>query len=96
MIIAGTTLRGKWQWSWGNRQTDAVNRDGVQPVLELGKAKQWAPLTDLFRSADEYTGWECVSVASHVLEGQASYRFAYGDDVEYFAYLVILRTHRVN
>ena len=96
VVIAGTTLGAEWQWSWGNKQTDAVNRDGMRPVLELGEAKQWTPITSLFRTADEYTGWECASVASHVLGGQANYRFAYGDNDEYFAYLVILRTHRVN
>lgn len=94
VITAGTTLNNRWQWSWGNAKTGPRNRNSTKPVFEFGEEKGWSGITDLFRDADEYTGWECVSVASHILNGQATYRFSYGENDEYFAYLVILRTQR--
>jgi len=95
VLMVGSTLNGRWQWSWGNKNTDERNRVGLQPVFDFGEHRQWSALTTLFQDADNYTGWECASVAAHLLDGQATYRFAYGDNKEYFAYLVILRTQRV-
>ncbi|MEK6398976.1 MAG: hypothetical protein V4734_12880 [Terriglobus sp.] len=95
VITAGSVQDNRWQWSWGNMRTDSRNREGTQPIIEFGREKEWSGITDLFRDADKYTGWECAAVASHILNGQAVYRFAYGDNDEYFAYLVILKTQRI-
>ena len=95
VITAGTTRENQWEWSWGNLKSDSRSREAIHPILEFGKEKEWSGITTLFLDADEYTGWECVSVAAHLLNGQAIYRFAYGDNKENFAYLVILKTQRI-
>jgi hypothetical protein len=43
-------------------------------VHELGAEKQWDNLTTSFLPNDEHIGWECVSIASHLLGGIGVYR----------------------
>lgn len=94
VTIAGSTKGHRWQWR-GNKQAVTVDRLGTQTVKDFGEERQWDALRTPFLEADEYTGWECASIASHLIDGQAAYRFAFGDDDEYFAYLVITQTERI-
>jgi hypothetical protein len=43
-------------------------------VHELGEEKDWDRLTTLFLPNDENVGWECASIANHLLGGIGAYR----------------------
>jgi hypothetical protein len=66
----------------------------MQEVNEFGQEKKWEKLTTLFLNNDEYLGWECASIASHVLNGIGAYRCPSGDGN--FVYVVILSSRFVN
>jgi hypothetical protein len=58
-------------------------------VQEFGASKEWSDLTSRFLTNDEYLGWKCASVASHILNGLFVYRCP-TDDAGDFLYLVVL------
>jgi hypothetical protein len=93
MQVVGSTKGDSWEWSWGNPHIPEACKARMLEVKEFGAAKQWARLTSLFLTNDEYLGWECASVASHILNGIGAYRCpAEGD----FVYLVVLSAKFVN
>lgn len=72
--VAGSTTPESWEWSWGNENLPLACRKRMGEVYSLGEEKGWDRLTTLFLESDEYIGWECASVASHVLGGIGVYR----------------------
>ena len=76
MLIAGSGL--------GETRTLTVIAAVIgEKIRKFGLAQGYTHLSTLFLGADEYTGWACASMASHILSGQAVYRFSYGDGDEY-------------
>ncbi len=72
--VVGSTTVESWEWSWGNETLPTVCRTRMSLVFEFGEQKQWNRLTTLFLENDEYVGWECASVASHILGGIGVYK----------------------
>ena len=73
--IVGTTEGSSWQWSWANRNIPAHKKRDMEKVREFGEANGLEKLTSGFLDADEYTGWEMVAVAAHILDGPGAYSF---------------------
>jgi hypothetical protein len=95
--VAGSTTPQSWEWSWGNENLPLACRTRMGKIYELGEEKQWERLTTLFLESDEYIGWECASVASHVLNGIGVYRCPTTDgDEEDAVYVVVLSAEFVN
>ena len=89
MQVVGTIQEDTWQWSWSNRSLPLRSRERLSAVKQLGMQKSWMRLTAPFLNSDEYFGWDCASIASHILDGEAAYRCPTEDG---FVYLVILST----
>lgn len=95
--VVGSTTPQSWEWSWGNENLPVVCRTRMGAVYELGEQRQWERLTTLFLESDQYVGWECASVASHVLNGIAVYRCPNsGGSEEDAVYVVVLSAEFVN
>lgn len=95
--VAGSTTQQSWEWSWGNENLPTICRKRMGLVHALGEEKQWDRLTTLFLESDEYVGWECASVASHVLGGIGVYRCPNSGGTEEDAvYVVVLSAEFVN
>lgn len=88
MQVIGTSSKDSWEWSWGNPYFKGVCSQRVGEVRQFGEEKGWANLTTLFLPSEEYLGWECASIAVHLLGALAAYRCPDGDGV--FTYLAIL------
>jgi hypothetical protein len=95
MQVVGSTQGDSWEWSWGNKNYPTVCRRFIQQVKSFGVEKQWNKLTTLFLDNDEYLGWECASIANHVLGGIAAYRCPSGGKGD-FVYVVVLSSRFVN
>jgi hypothetical protein len=96
MQVVGSTQDDSWEWSWGNITYPLACRWLMQEVKAFGEEKQWERLTTLFlNNPDEYLGWECASIANHVLNGIGAYRCPSGGDGN-FVYVVILSARFVN
>lgn len=80
MQVAGSTAGDTWQWSWSHPNTPSISREHMCVVHELGTAKQWERLNSSFLPNDEYVGWECASIASHLLGGIGVYRCPTSDN----------------
>jgi hypothetical protein len=93
MQVVGSSQGDSWQWSWGNPNYPDACKDKMGAVRNLGEEKQWRRLTQLFLECDEYTGWACTSIASHILRGIGAYRCPseFG-----FVYLVVVSSEFVN
>jgi len=74
MQVVGSIQGDSWEWSWGNSNFPDTCRRRMSEVNDFGEEKQWEQLTTLFLTSDEYVGWECASVACHVLNGEGAYR----------------------
>lgn len=85
VTVVGTTKGDRWQWTWANRNFEDRSRLGMEKVREFGEVHGFAKLTTPFLDADEHTGWEMTSIASHVLKAFGSYRFPTDEG---FCYLV--------
>jgi len=85
VTVVGTTKGNRWQWTWANRNFEERSRIGMEKVREFGEANGYKQLTTAFLDADEHTGWEMTSIASHVLKALGSYRFPTDEG---FCYLV--------
>ncbi|WP_433974574.1 DUF6882 domain-containing protein [Tunturiibacter lichenicola] len=95
MQVVGSSQGDSWEWSWGNANFPDICRRAMQEVKTFGAEKQWHNLATLFLENDEYLGWECAAIASHVLNGVATYRCPSGSAGDY-VYLVILSSRFVN
>ena len=73
--IVGTTEGDSWEWGWANKNLKTHTTVDIEKVREFGKANRYDKLTIAFLDADEYTGWEMISIAVHVLQSPGSYRF---------------------
>jgi hypothetical protein len=93
--VVGTTVGDSWEWAWGNQNLPDACRHLLCEIHLLGKEKGWEKLTTLFLDNDEYLGWECTSIANHVLNGIGSYRCPNSDESG-FVYVVILSSRFVN
>jgi hypothetical protein len=93
MQVVGSVHCDSWEWSWGNPNFPIACRTKIQEVKAFGEEKRWEKLTTLFLDNDDYLGWECAAIASHVLNGEAVYRCPTGKD--HFVYLVILSSRFV-
>jgi hypothetical protein len=91
--VVGSTEKDSWEWSWGNTNLPEICKTRMNEVFNFGKEKGWARLTTLFLENDQYTGWECVSIASHLLKGLGVYRC--GDEEE-AVWVVVLGCEFVN
>jgi hypothetical protein len=95
--VAGSTTPKSWEWSWGNENFPISCRKRMGAVYALGEEKQWDKLTSLFLEYDEFIGWECASIANHVLNGIGIYRCPNSEGHEEDAvYVVILSAEFVN
>jgi hypothetical protein len=95
-VVGSTTLQS-WEWSWGNANFPDSCRSRMAALREFGEQKEWERLTTLFLESDEYVGWECASVASHILGGLGVYRCPNSGGTERDAvFVVILSAHFVN
>ena len=95
--VVGSTTPESWEWSWGNENFPLACRKRMGAVHAFGEEKEWERLTTLFLESDEYVGWECASVASHVLNGIGVYRCpSSGGSKEDAIYVVILSAQFVN
>ena len=72
--VAGSTTPDSWQWSWGNKNIPESCKKRMSEVRAFGEEKQWIRLTTLFLGSDQYVGWECATVASHILGGIGVYK----------------------
>lgn len=93
MQVVGSTEGDSWEWSWGNKNLPDPCKTLMFKVKEFGAVKQWDQLTSLFLTNDEYLGWECASIALHVLNGIFAYRCPNKGD---FLYLVVLSAQFVS
>jgi hypothetical protein len=95
--VAGSTTPESWEWAWGNPNFPITCRERMGLVHAFGEEKEWDRLTTLFLESDEYVGWECASVASHVLGGIGVYRCPSSDGgPEDAVYVVVLSAEFVN
>ena len=95
--VVGSTTEESWEWSWGNEYLPLACRRRMSRVYKFGEDKGWGRLTKLFLESDEYVGWECASVASHVLNGIAVYRCPNSDGGPLDAvFVVVLSAKLVN
>jgi hypothetical protein len=95
--VVGSTTPESWEWAWGNENFPSACRKRMGLVHALGEEKEWDRLTTLFLESDEYVGWECASIASHVLGGLGIYRCPASDGAEEEAvYVVIVSAEFVN
>lgn len=95
--VVGSTTADSWEWSWGNETLPIECRARMGLVFEFGEHKQWNRLTTLFLESDEYVGWECASVASHILGGIGIYKCPSSDgDKAHAVYVVILSVNFAN
>lgn len=95
--VVGSATPESWEWSWGNDNYPLACRKRMRAVFAFGEEKEWDRLTTLFLEGDEYVGWECASVASHVLNGIGIYRCpSSGGSKEDAVYVVILSAEFVN
>ncbi len=85
VTVVGSTQGDRWQWTWANKNFEDRSRLGMEQVREFGEARGFEKLTTPFLDADEHTGWEMTSVASHILKALGSYRFPTDEG---FCYLV--------
>ena len=74
MQVVGSTEGDTWEWSWGNAHLPEACRSRMCVVHELGEEKDWDRLTTLFLPNDENVGWECASIANHLLGDIGAYR----------------------
>ena len=74
MQVVGTTEDCSWEWAWGNANLPEACKHRMDEVRAFGEEKQWQQMTELFLENDEYLGWECSAIASHLLGGIAVYR----------------------
>ena len=74
MEVAGSTRGDTWQWSWGNPHLPEACRSRTSIVHDYGQERNWERMTKLFLPNDEYVGWECASIANHLLGGMGVYR----------------------
>jgi hypothetical protein len=95
MQVVGSTKGNSWEWSWGNASLPPACSQRMHEVRTLGEEKQWGMLTNLFLENDGYLGWECASIANHVLNGIGTYRCPTGGKDD-FVYVVILASRFVN
>lgn len=89
MEVVGSTEPESWEWSWGNETLPLPCRRDMGRIYQLGEEKQWKRLTTLFLETDEYVGWECASIANHVLGGIGVYRCPNEKGPNSAVYLVI-------
>ena len=95
--VAGSTTPTSWEWSWGNENYPISCRKRMGAVYAFGEEKQWDKLTSLFLEYDEYVGWECTSIACHVLNGIGIYKCPNSRKSKKDAvYVVILSAEFVN
>ena len=95
--VVGSTTSDSWEWAWGNENLPLTCRKRMAEVYAFGEEKQWNRLTSLFLESDKYVGWECASVASHVLGGIGVYRCPNSGGTKQDAvYVVILSAEFVN
>ena len=80
MQVVGSHHGASWEWSWGNPNLPLSCRADLEIVRGFGEAKHWDRLSTLFLEYDEFVGWECVSVANHLLGGIGAYRCGTKDD----------------
>jgi hypothetical protein len=89
--VVGTTETATWEWSWGNGNLPSKCSARIFDVRDFGDRRGWKQLTTLFLGSDKYVGWECASIANHLLDGMAAYRCPTGPPGEEEAvYIVIL------
>ena len=74
MQVVGSAQGDSWEWSWGNKCMPDACKTQMHLVREFGEEKQYENLSQLFLDYNQYRGWECASVASHLLGGEAVYR----------------------
>jgi hypothetical protein len=95
--VVGSTTADSWEWSWGNETLPTECRTRMGIVFEFGEHKQWNRLTTLFLESDEYVGWECASVASHILGGIGVYKCPSSDgDKAHAVYVVVVSAKFAN
>jgi hypothetical protein len=83
----GSTQDGSWEWSWANPALPDISKWRMPELRGLGEQKCWARLTTPFLkweghptpplAEDELVGWECSSIANHVLGGLGVFRATY-------------------
>jgi hypothetical protein len=88
--VVGTIQDDTWQWSWSNHSLPAKCCHRLAEVKAFGRQKGWMKLSAPFLNADEYFGWDCASIASHLLQAESVYRCPTDTG---FVYLAILSTH---
>ena len=59
----------------------------MDQVRTFGDEKGWDRLTTLFLEFDQFVGWECVAIASHVLDAIGVYRCGNAEDAVWVAVL---------
>ncbi len=82
--VAGSTQDGSWEWSWANPNQPDIGRWRMSEVREFGEQKHWSRLTTPFLRWEgpptppleegELLGWECSSIANHILGGLGVFR----------------------
>jgi hypothetical protein len=85
--VVGSTNAESWEWSWGNENLPLACRRRMKAVYAFGEEKQWSRITTLFLESDKYIGWECSSVASHVLGGWRSINVLIAADTQRMLFL---------
>jgi hypothetical protein len=73
--VVGTTEGDSWEWTWANRNFEALTKRDIELVRAFGETNRYEQLTSAFLEADEYTGWEMTAVAAHLLSAEGGYRF---------------------
>lgn len=95
--VVGSTTSESWEWSWGNENFPLGCRKRMGAVYAFGEEKEWDRLTTLFLKSDEYVGWECTSIACHVLGGIGVYKCPNsGGTPQDAVYVAILSAQFVN
>jgi hypothetical protein len=82
--VVGSTQDGSWEWSWANPNLPEIGKWRMSEIREFGEEKGWSRLTTPFLRWEgtltspigetELVGWECSSIANHLLGGLGVYR----------------------
>lgn len=94
MQVVGSHHGSSWEWSWGNPNLPIECRTRMEEVRAFGEEKGWLRLSTLFLDYDGFVGWECVSIASHVLSAIGVYRCGDEEDAVWVAILSCAIAHK--
>lgn len=73
--IGSYSLKARtWKWSWDNEWTLKKVKADINKVKEYGIENGFAKLYEGTFESREEEGWEFLSIANHILNGQGGYR----------------------